>query len=273
MNRNDFDFAIDCAAQEGWNPGLADAECFHAADPNGFFMGVLDSEPIACISAVAYDDNFGFLGLYIVREGFRGQGYGIQVWNAGMAYLGQRIVGLDGVVAQQENYKKSGFVLAHRNVRFGGTVDVTAPKAEEELVDASQLPTDRLFEYDRRFFPAPRQAFLRTWLLPESHDSLALLENGGLTGYGVIRQCRAGYKIGPLFADDAASADTLFRGLAAKAEGQMIYLDPPEPNPEAIALVKRYGMEPVFETARMYTEPDQKLPLERIFGITTFELG
>ena len=40
-----------------------------------------------------------------------------------MARLEGRVVGLDGVVDQQANYQRSGFVLAHRNIRFGGVVD------------------------------------------------------------------------------------------------------------------------------------------------------
>ena len=38
-------------------------------------------------------------------------------------------------------------------------------------------------------------------------------------------------------------------------------------------LVERHGMTPVFETARMYTGTAPTLPLERIFGVTSFELG
>jgi hypothetical protein len=41
MTRDELDLAVEWAAQEGWNPGLADAECFHAADPEGFLIGVL----------------------------------------------------------------------------------------------------------------------------------------------------------------------------------------------------------------------------------------
>jgi hypothetical protein len=32
-------------------------------------------------------------------------------------------------------------------------------------------------------------------------------------------------------------------------------------------------MNVVFETARMYTSDFPQLPLEKIFGVTTFELG
>ena len=34
---------------------------------------------------------------------------------------------------------------------------------------------------------------------------------GELVGYGVLRECHQGYKIGPLFADDEDVADSLFR--------------------------------------------------------------
>ena len=52
-----------------------------------------------------------------------------------------------------------------------------------------------------------------------------------------------------------------------------ISLDTPEDNPAAVRLAERFGLQPVFETARMYRGPAPGLPLPRIFGITTFELG
>ena len=79
MTREQLDIAVEWAAAEGWNPGLHDADCYYAADPNGFLMGFLDEEPIASISVVKYDDSFGFLGFYIVKPEYRGQGYGIQI--------------------------------------------------------------------------------------------------------------------------------------------------------------------------------------------------
>jgi hypothetical protein len=48
---------------------------------------------------------------------WRGQGIGWRLWTRGMARLAGHLVGLDGVPAQQDNYRKSGFTLAWRNVR------------------------------------------------------------------------------------------------------------------------------------------------------------
>src|SRR5215470_12171283 len=122
MRPDEISIAVNWAAAEGWSPGLADATCFAAVDPEGFLIGELDGAPVATISCVNYDESFAFLGFYIVRKDLRGRGYGLHIWNAAIAHAGRRVIGLDGVVAQQENYRKSGFELAYANVRFSGTV-------------------------------------------------------------------------------------------------------------------------------------------------------
>ena len=37
MAEADLALALEWAAAGGWNPGLHDANCFYAADPEGFF--------------------------------------------------------------------------------------------------------------------------------------------------------------------------------------------------------------------------------------------
>jgi GNAT superfamily N-acetyltransferase len=272
MKRHDLDLALDWAAAEGWNPGLNDADCFRAADPTGFLVGSLGDEPVASISVVRYSNAFGFLGFYIVRPDQRGRGFGYRLWQAGMDYLEDRTVGLDGVVAQQENYARSGFVLAHRNVRFGGIPRTEAP-GDEGLRRVDPGIMGAVLLYDRSFFAAPRETFLRCWLKPDARTTIALVMDGTIKGYGVIRICRNGHKIGPLFADGEREADLLFQALASQAKGAPVFLDLPEPNQAAIRLATRYSLSPVFETARMYRGRRPDLPLARIYGISTFELG
>ncbi|ACL62818.1 GNAT family N-acetyltransferase [Methylobacterium nodulans] len=272
MKRHDLGLAIDWAAAEGWNPGLKDADCFKAVDPTGFLVGCLGDEPIASISVVRYSSTFGFLGFYIVRPDQRGRGFGYRLWRAGIAYLEDRTVGLDGVVAQQDNYARSGFVLAHRNVRFGGSPQVEAPHDERLKLVGPDL-IEAVLAYDRPFFAAPRETFLRCWLKPDTRTAVAFVEDGTVKGYGVIRACRSGYKIGPLFADSERGADLLFQALASQAKGSLVFLDLPEPNQAAVQLAASYGLSPVFETARMYRGERPDLPLARTYGISTFELG
>ena len=273
MTRNEVNIAIDWAATEGWNPGLYDVDSFYNADPNGYFIGELDNEPIATISAVRYGETFGFMGFYIVKPEYRGKGYGSQIWNAGLKYLEGRNIGLDGVVEQQENYKKSGFNLAYRNIRYEGVSGGHAPE-NSEITKLSSLPFETVDSYDRSFFPANRSRFIKSWIRQYEGNALGIMQDGKLAGYGVIRKCRTGYKIGPLFANTPEVAESLFLALKASVTpSEPIYLDIPEVNLEAIALVERHNMNVVFETARMYTMENPDIPLNRLFGVTSFELG
>ncbi|EDX85920.1 acetyltransferase, GNAT family [Synechococcus sp. PCC 7335] len=281
MTRDELAIAVKWAATEGWNPGLDDVNCFYAADPDGFFMGFLDDEPVASLSVVKYGDTFGFLGLYIVKPEFRGRGYGIQIWQAGLSYLQSRNIGLDGVVEQQNNYVKSGFQLAHRNIRYQGfrrsdesPVQTESRVGSINLVSLSSIPIKEINDYDKSIFLYERADFLRCWLSSSQHITVGLIHDSKLSGYGVLRPCQQGYKIGPLFADTPQFAEEIFLSLTAHVNSdQPFYLDIPSVNTAAVELVKKYRMTSVFETARMYTQTPPELPLNKIFGITTFELG
>ena len=272
MQPREVELAIQWAQQEGWNPGVHDAVCFRAADPEGFFVGMLRDEPVGSISAVRYGEHFGFIGLYIVKPEFRGKGFGFRIWQHAMSYLAGRNIGLDGVVEQQGNYRKSGFQLAHRNIRFQGVV---RPRHGQSMAtkDVKELSFEQLMSYDRPCFAASRERFIADWIAQPDSTALAAVHDGDIRGYGVLRECCNGFKIGPLFADDALTAEALFDALVARHEGAMFVLDVPEPNAVAAALAQQYGMTSVFETARMYTKAAPAIPLERVFGITTFELG
>jgi GNAT superfamily N-acetyltransferase len=273
MSRDEINIAIDWAASEGWNPGLYDADCFYAADPKGFLVGELKNEPVATISAVKYGRTFGFVGFYIVKPEYRGHGYGIQIWNAALERLAGRNVGLDGVVAQQANYKKSAFELAYRNIRYEG-LSGGDYSANPDIIDLSQLPFDAIEAYDRPFFPDNRILFLKSWLNQPQSIALGIMHEEKLSGYGMIRTCRSGYKIGPLFADSPELAEALFIALKSRVEPEKtVYLDVPEINRDAVAVAEKHKMQLVFETARMYTGAFPHLPLSRLFGVTSFELG
>src|SRR5262249_51465426 len=198
--------------------------------------------------------------------------YGLRIWDAAIAHAGARVIGLDGVVAQQHNYRKSGFKLAYANVRYGGIV--AAPAAPQgNVIALSEVPLASVEAYDATVFPAPRAAFLRAWISAPGHIGRALMCDGALAGWGVIRPCRRGYKIGPLFADDRAAAEAVLKALLASAGEGEVFLDVPAINRDAVALAQEFGLAPVFETARMYTGAIPHLQLDRIFGVTTFELG
>ncbi len=273
MERNEMDWAVERAAAEGWNPGLNDGGCFFDTDPGGFMIATVDGAPVGCISAVSYKKAFAFIGFYIVLPEYRGKGYGLSLWKAAMERLKGQNIGLDGVVEQQGNYQRSGFRLAYRNIRYEG-ISASSWEGGKELVPLDGVPKGLVEKYDLRCFPVPRKSFLARWLsMPQSRGA-AFLENGVLSGYGVLRKCRQGYKIGPLFADDLDKAESIMLFLMSYAEeGAPVYLDVPEVNAQAVRMAEVHGMKKVFETARMYTGPGPEIELNKVFGVTTFELG
>jgi hypothetical protein len=277
MRRDEIDLAIELAAREGWNPGLHDAHCFAAADPDGFLIAEVDGQIAGCLSAVSYDGRFGFIGLYIVVPGWRGHGIGWRMWAQGMQRLDGRLVGLDGVPAQQDNYRKSGFALAWRNVRYAGTARHAAGVPDTGgaiIVPLAEVDFAAVCADDRRVFPAPRERFLRAWIGMPDATALACVEGRRLAGWGVIRRCREGHKIAPLVAGSKAVAAALYAALCGRVpDGDAVYLDVPLPNGEAVALAEGHGMRGVFETARMYTGAPPPCELERVFGVASFELG
>lgn len=273
MTKEEVNIAVDWAAQEGWNPGLNDAHNYYQADPHGFLIGYLGDEAIATISVVKYDNDFAFLGFYIVKPEYRGKGYGMQIWQAGLNYLKNCNIALDGVLEQQDNYKKSGFKLAYSNIRFAGAGGGQLPN-NDDIIELASLPFSAISDYEKPFFPAVRADFLRSWISQPNSQALGVLEKGKLAGYGVIRACREGFKIGPLYANTPQLAESLFLALkASTATGETIYLDVPNVNQAALALVQRHNMTPAFETARMYTQQQPDIPLNKVFGVTSFEIG
>ena len=269
LGRAEIETLIGWAADEGWNPGRHDAAAFHAADPGGFLGVFLDGEMVAGISAVAYGQTFGFVGLYICRPDMRGKGYGRMAWDAGLARLAGRTVGLDGVPAQQANYRRMGFAPCYRTLRYSGSL--SGSRDSSALHDAGPEHFSRIMAFDRLHFPERRGAFLERWLKPP-HRALIHVEDGTVTGYGVVRACRDGFKIGPLFAREEAVARSLFGALASRCRGP-VQIDVPETARDFIGFLDQAGFSPGFETCRMYRGPAPEVSAGGIFGITTLELG
>ena len=271
MLPEELSIAVNWAAKEGWNPGINDAALFYLADPNGFFVGEVDGEIVAVGSAVRYDSHYAFCGLYIVAPAHRGKGYGLKLTKHRLAYCEERNVGIDGVLENVDIYKRIGYVPYYQNKRFQKIAQASTKSGAITEVREEHIPA--ILNYDIQCFGAPREAFLSAWLMQEYGRAVCVLENGQVTGYGVRRKCQQGYKVGPLFADTPDIASTIFRALQHDISGEIIILDVPENNGSAVKLAEAENMEVVFATSRMYQKGMPNVDSDKIFGITTFELG
>jgi len=276
LTRDELGTVVGWAEAEGWNPAYSDADAFWAQDPHGFWGAELDGRLVGSASAVAYGDSYGFWGLFIVVPELRGRRIGSLLARTTIAGLQERLapgapIELDGVPAQQDYYRSLGFACGHRDVRMRGLAQVQEP--EHDVVPLTSLPLEQVAAYDASVFGVARPEFLAHWIAPPGGLGVGVLHAGELVGIGVVRRSVDGAKIGPLFADDPAAAESLYRALAAHVAGEAVHLDIPETRPEAVALAARHGLAEVFDCARMTLGGRPATRWDSVYGVTTFELG
>jgi len=274
--RKELDTVVEWAAKEGWNPGLHDADVFWKTDPKGFVALIKDGEMIGSGSIVSYGGDFGFMGFFIIKPKYRGKGIGTKLWFWRRDKLLSRLkkgaaIGMDGVFDMQPFYTKGGFKFSHRDLRMEGKAKKENYSDKVQEVKSKDLAS--ISKFDIKFFGFNRKVFLKGWLTMPDSTALKYVDRSKIRGYGVVRKCRQGYKIGPLFAENYKIALETFKGLSSKVSGKTIYLDVPEVNEDAMKLAKTYKMKECFGCAKMYYNKAPKLPYNQIFGVTTFELG
>ncbi|MBU3728555.1 MAG: GNAT family N-acetyltransferase [Phycisphaerales bacterium] len=283
MRRHEFDVLVDWAADEGWNPGRHDPACFWAADPDGFVAVEMEGQLAAGGSIVSYGRQYGFMGFFIVRRDLRGRGIGRRLWHARTRMLRDRLdagapIGMDGVFAMEPFYAKGGFVREHRELRFEAPAlrppaSPAAQSPDAHVVQVGPALSDDALRYDSIHFPGPREAFMRCWLSQPGSISVAAMDQGSVVGLAVARQARTGVRVGPLFADSPPIAESLLSHILDACTGMPVHLDVPERNPDAMSLVERHGMRQVFGCAKMTLGTPPALPWDRIYGVTSLELG
>ena len=263
------------AAAESWNPGRHDVTVAHSVDPEAFVALRRNGEMIGGGSVFSYDGQFGFMGLFIMRRDERGHGLGAQLWHHRLQRMRSRLhpgaaVGMDGVFRMVPFYARGGFVLAYRDLRFDG---VAPHGSDDGLLPVEAVGLEALDAYDRRHVAAPRTAFLRAWIAPSDVHTAVVVEDDVVVGMAVLRPCRDGHRFGPVHADRPDVAERLIRGLMSRVAGDPVQIDVPEPNAAGLDIVARLGMTESFGCARMYHGPDPQLPVDRLYGVTSFEFG
>lgn len=166
---------------------------------------------------------------------------------------------------QQDNYRKSGFVLAGQTFRFEGHIPADRGSM---LRPASAGDMDRLCQAEARANGYAKPAFMKAWT--QDTDSRRTFTLG--TAFATVRRCGLGAKIGPLVADSLDDAKALLMAIAAARPADPFVIDVPDDQPELTELCKGWGMQASFNTARMYRGPAPETG-PGIRSIATLELG
>lgn len=265
------------ASIEGWNPGLSDARIAWDYDPAAFIALRKNGQLVGGGAILSYGGRFGFMGLFIVREDHRHGGLGRLLWNHRRDSLRARLhpgatIGMDGVLAMVPFYERGGFRFCGTDLRFEGVASGTT-SLSPEVRPLGDFPFEEVDRFDQIHVPAPRTGFLRRWIQQPGAHAVGVGSPGSLAGYGVLRPCESGFKIGPLFAADATAAEQLLGTLLSRVPGAQVQIDVPDSNVAAVSLAAALGFRETFRCARLYLGGIPDLPKQRIFGVTSFEFG
>lgn len=274
MNEQQAETAWLLAAQEGWNPGLDDHRILPLIDPEGCVaISVKHSSGgktmAGCMCVVDWG-GYGFIGMYIVKKEFRGKSLGRKLLHHFAPKLKTlQNTGLDGVEQKVRKYRTFGFHIAYSIGRY-----LIPPDRFDDRGTAKPLThhdVDAAADYDREIFGVDRRAFLKNWISSRHADAAILKTRGKVIGFGVVRTCRQGRKIGPLFAENHTAARDIIGRLVSFQPGSEHYIDVPSLVPGREQIIS--GLEQKFICTRMYMNETPAQDVTRVFGNTTFEMG
>ncbi|KAG0224942.1 acyl-CoA N-acyltransferase [Mortierella sp. GBAus27b] len=306
------------ANSEKWNPSTKGddiRDVYFKADNQGFLLGKLNGKPVAMISSIRYGDEQAWIGFYVALPEFRGNGYGLATFRKALEHAGhdRASVGLDGLLVQVENYKKSGFTeIAWQNERLNGSIEDLVKTQERDLVERiaknqvaglvdigdAQVDVDQLPLIEERYSGLKRPQFVKDWAkfhtnAPARRFGAVLLSTDGskdeksgkpvVLGYACVRPAEYSYRIGPLYAPTPEAAKQLLVKLAHdihQAEGREPFnvplkldIDAPDKNEEAIKLFEGYGWAHTFPSKRMWKGAVPKHDVTGVYGVNALEVA
>ena len=261
---DDMKMFLEWANKECWNVSEADVNAFYHIDPQGFFVGEVNGEPVAIVSAVVYD-NYAHVGFYIAKTEFRGKGYGLKLFQHAVKYAEEKVgvLGLDGVEQQKKNYEKSGFKSVDLLVRYTRKAQ---GERDSELSNIRDLPLEEIAIYDQSSFGSSRKNYIDALLRQQGVHGFVVKKDGQVKGYGILKKTYSGYKVAPLVVDNQEVAEKIINGLQSLIEGEDVYLDIFETNKDAENLVKSQGWTHATTLHRMYKNGVPQNDTNKLYG-------
>ena len=282
----DIDFVTEISRKEGFAPGVGDLRIYQNTDNQGLWVGWLDKNPIGCIAGVRYNRYYGFLGLFLVIEEYRGRGFGLQLWKKALSHLSDLpCVGLEAAPERITDYSKWGFTISSKTTRWqllgdGKLVEEYSKNDDLDhfsFVEGSSIPQDAVEKFDEKRETTPRPHFLSSWLNHPAGKVIAVIDKKNCWhGFGRIRPCLLqngdGWRIGPLMADTPILLQILLKKLIERHPG-LIIIDAPGLNKSASQVFKKLGFKSESETFRMYRGSQPPVSMNDVYGLACLELG
>jgi GNAT superfamily N-acetyltransferase len=263
----------------GWNQTEKDWQRFLQLSPNGCFVACADGKVCGTVTALNYQNRFGWIGMILVDPEFRKRGIGTRLLEVGIECLKNMNVEtakLDATPMGRPLYHQRGFVEEYAIERW------ERPPAGIELDNAKStvLPAitrddlDSVCAQDEPIFGANRSGLLRQ--LWQENPSLGAVVHSSneVVGYALGRSGARACYLGPWIAKDNAVAEVLLLEFLRRTRDQPVFVDICLENSRACELVKAAGFQRQRPLTRMYRGPNNHPGQPKLIcGIAGPELG
>jgi predicted N-acetyltransferase YhbS len=251
MSPADVSLGMRLCEQAAWNQTEADWQRFLDLEPEGCFGAEFSGQPVGTVTTCVFD-RVGWIGMLLVDAEFRGRGVGRELMQTAIGYLTSQGVGacrLDATPLGQPLYGKLGFTLQFPLARFGGTVSDVAEGAPPDPLTNQDLPA--VCALDKATVGCDRSRLLAR-LHKEAHPGAYVVRMGhDVAGFVFVRAGTRATHIGPWIAVSPTSAQELLVGALHHLRGQPVFVDVPQPNQQAVALIQSAGLTPQRALMRM----------------------
>lgn len=248
MNPSEFEEINQWCIDEGWNIGLYDSETYYKVDPLGHFVAKT-SKAIASLSLVKHSPTFFTLGPFIVHKSYRGQGIGEKLWNVAMTRMNYEhpdsLIVLYAVSKQVERYKRAGFMPVLKNQRwYINSKSSILPSINYHSVSLTKDLITTVSQYYKNHYFTDRELLFTNILKKPETNGLVIIDDNLIKGFGFIRRCVRGFRIGSLVADTPEIAQVLISDLLDFSLQEPVFIDVPDSNPHEVSYLN------VFNAAR-----------------------
>jgi GNAT superfamily N-acetyltransferase len=242
-------------AEVGWNQTQADWRAFLDF---GHVQAVRrrNGQVIATAATLPYGA-FGWISMVLVSEAFRRQGLASRLLRGAIDDLiGAGLVPvLDATPAGREVYRKLGFNDTWGFARLARHAAPAAARSDQPAADLSvRAITDAdwpaLCIYDARAFGADRSSLLARLRGRLPPADLVALRDGRLAGFLLGRDGRIASQLGPLIADDDATARALLERALAGIDGP-VFIDVADSKRDTLTWLAGQGFAPARPLTRM----------------------
>ncbi len=273
LTHRDIDSAQSLVELAGWNQLPEDWRRLVRRESQGCFKATRDGKLLGTVTTIAYGTEMAWIGMMLVHPAARRQGIGRELMHRAIDYLkvrGVRAIGLDATPAGRPLYEQLGFHVSSEWQRWQYQLDAPASgspvlleqaihslaRRADSAVDGGEqgnLRLDSNPEIDSHLRELDRQAFgvdRWSWIEQLCQSSQLVASD---QGYGLLRRGRVASYLGPVVATDTSVAQSLIERLLASCTISCLW-DVPSTNPQAEALVRQLGFEPLRVLYRMWLD-------------------